>query len=44
MLRNDDFNHRVSSSTRTNRVVWQSGRTGVTEPGPGYLNNPDGST
>lgn len=43
ILLNDDFNHRICVvDTRTARVVWQYGHTGVAGTAPGYLNDPDG--
>ncbi|MDP9222080.1 MAG: PQQ-binding-like beta-propeller repeat protein [Actinomycetota bacterium] len=43
ILCNDDRNHRVIVvDPRTDRVVWQYGRTGVAGRGPGLLDNPDG--
>jgi outer membrane protein assembly factor BamB len=40
---NDDFRARVVViDPRTNRIVWQYGRTGVPGHGPGQLNIPDG--
>jgi DNA-binding beta-propeller fold protein YncE len=42
-LLNDDFNDRVIViDPRTNRVVWQYGRTGTPGTAPGYLDRPDG--
>lgn len=43
VIANDDYNHRVIVvDPRTNRIVWQYGRTGVAGSKPGYLDNPDG--
>jgi hypothetical protein len=43
VLANDDRNHRVIVvDPRTNRIVWQYGRTGVAGSGDGMLSNPDG--
>jgi DNA-binding beta-propeller fold protein YncE len=43
VLANDDHNHRVIVvNPRTNRVVWQYGRTRQKGREPGLLNNPDG--
>ena len=40
---NDDFHHRVLViDPRTNRIVWQYGRTGRAGRRPGYLDTPDG--
>ena len=40
---NDDFRHRVLViDPRTNRIVWQYGRTGRAGRRPGYLDTPDG--
>ena len=39
----DDWNHRVIIvNPRTNSIVWQYGRTGVSGLGAGMLNKPDG--
>jgi outer membrane protein assembly factor BamB len=39
----DDWNHRVIVvNPRTNSIVWQYGRTGVSGLGAGMLNKPDG--
>ena len=43
MALNDDNNDRVLViDTRTKRIVWQYGHTGVAGTAPGYLNGPDG--
>jgi hypothetical protein len=43
ILANDDKNDRVIVvDPRTNRVVWQYGRTGQPGSAPGFLSNPDG--
>jgi len=43
VLLNDDHNDRVIViNSKTNRIVWQYGHTGVPGTAPGYLNIPDG--
>ncbi|MBO0833244.1 MAG: hypothetical protein J2P29_14870, partial [Actinobacteria bacterium] len=43
ILVNDDFNDRVIVvNPKTNRIVWQYGRTGTAGQAPGLLSNPDG--
>lgn len=43
VLVNDDYNDRVIViDPRSNRVVWQYGKTGHEGTGPGFLSNPDG--
>jgi outer membrane protein assembly factor BamB len=40
---NDDFRHRVVViDPKTNKIVWQQGRTDLPGTAPGYLNTPDG--
>jgi hypothetical protein len=43
ILVTDDYHHRILVvDPRTDRVVWQYGRTGVAGHAPGMLDHPDG--